>query len=71
MRTNAFGLAEMSRNGLEKKGGYNAGMPVPLTWDDKAGCISAHCGGKRLILDMGFARFFSGILEITAQFFGC
>ena len=34
-------------------------MPVPLTWDDKAGCISAHRGGKRLVMDLGFSYFFS------------
>ena len=34
-------------------------MPVPLTWDDKAGCISAHRGGKRLVTDLCFSCIFS------------
>ena len=59
----------MSRNELKKGGGHDAGMPVPLTWDDKAGCISAHCGGTLLVWELGFAYFLSGDLEIHVQVF--
>ena len=44
---------------------WNAGMLVPLTWDDKAGCISARCGGKHLVLDLGL--FHVSSLELSIQ----
>ena len=68
---NVFGLVEISRNGLETEGGHDARMPVPLSWDDKAGCISAHCGGERLVWDLRFAYFLSGALKVNVQFFWC
>ena len=46
------------------------GCRNPSFGDDKAGCISAHCGGKPLIADLNFSCSFLGAFEITAQVFG-
>ena len=40
----------------------------PSLGDDRAGCIPAHCSGKRSVLDLGFPCSVLGALEIIMRF---